>query len=94
MKWKGTVSETLDGIYKTTAINVEDPDNPVDYEAVSTQFEPASARKAFPCIDEPAVKATYNQTLITQVRTQSKASLKHFHLIGGECGPCQWNGKR
>ncbi len=46
IEWEGRFSGGLRGLYRAG-------------EVVSTQFEAADARRAFPCFDEPAFKATW-----------------------------------
>ncbi|QHU89504.1 aminopeptidase [Candidatus Saccharibacteria bacterium oral taxon 955] len=59
-----TVKDTMHGIYPCYYT--------VDghkQELYATQFESHHAREAFPCIDEPEAKATFNITLITEDTT-------------------------
>ncbi|OZJ06731.1 hypothetical protein BZG36_00345 [Bifiguratus adelaidae] len=56
----GAMTDDLSGLYRSP---YTDNDGKKQY-LVSTQFEPASARKSFPCFDEPALKATFSITLI------------------------------
>ncbi|OUM63816.1 hypothetical protein PIROE2DRAFT_36421, partial [Piromyces sp. E2] len=54
MQYSGILSDDMSGYYLS---KYGDNDNP-SYLA-TTQFEPTSARKAFPCFDEPEFKATF-----------------------------------
>src|SRR5207247_4108335 len=60
LTFAGTLNDQLAGFYRskyTTAAGKE------GYMA-ATQFESTDARRAFPCWDEPAVKAAYEVTLL------------------------------
>ncbi|XP_026450343.1 aminopeptidase M1-like [Papaver somniferum] len=55
----GTLNDRMKGFYRSSyEINGEKKNMAV------TQFEPADARRCFPCWDEPAAKATFKITLV------------------------------
>ena len=56
----GQLNDQMAGFYRASS---KDKDGKQKYMAVS-QFEPTDARRAFPCFDEPALKAEYSVTLI------------------------------
>lgn len=60
LRFIGKVQDGMHGIY---ASNYEE--NGQKKKIVSTQFESHHAREAFPCIDEPEAKATFELTLIS-----------------------------
>ena len=59
-RFTGVLNDQLRGFYRS---QYEASDGSKRYLA-TTQFEATDARRAFPCWDEPAVKATYKVTLI------------------------------
>ena len=54
------VQPSLEGFYRSKWTD----EKKADHWMASTQFEATHARRAFPCWDEPAVKATYALTLV------------------------------
>jgi len=60
MTFVGQLNDKMKGFYRSKYSSL---DGEVRYGAV-TQFEPTDARLAFPCWDEPAIKATFDVTLV------------------------------
>ncbi|XP_022864268.1 aminopeptidase M1 [Olea europaea var. sylvestris] len=58
MDFEGTLNDRMKGFYRSTYEHNGEKKN-----MAVTQFEPADARRCFPCWDEPACKATFKITL-------------------------------
>ncbi|GES65620.1 aminopeptidase [Aspergillus terreus] len=63
--FKGTMNNAMAGFYRSKYKPVAEPaaDTPKEddfYYMLSTQFESCDARRAFPCFDEPNLKATFD----------------------------------
>ncbi|MGI8753000.1 MAG: M1 family aminopeptidase [Acidimicrobiales bacterium] len=60
MRFTGILNDQLRGFYRSRF----DDDDGVSHTIATTQFEPADARRAFPCWDEPELKATFAVALV------------------------------
>ena len=60
LKFKGDITRPMNGIYPCFFEH-----QGKQKKLIATQFESHHAREAFPCIDEPEAKATFDLTLIT-----------------------------
>ncbi|KAK3096131.1 hypothetical protein FSP39_023548 [Pinctada imbricata] len=60
LEFTGELNDKMKGFYRS---KYSSPEGEERYCAV-TQFEATDARRAFPCWDEPAVKATFDVTLV------------------------------
>ncbi len=67
-KWRveaeftGILNDQLRGFYRSSYVDVEGNEKTI----ATTQFEAPDARRAFPCWDEPDLKATYDVTLVVE----------------------------
>ena len=71
IKFKSDITDDLKGFYKSKYLTKENEEKWI----ATTQFEPTSARNAFPCWDEPEYKAVFSITIIAdkkllRVRTE------------------------
>lgn len=60
MKFTGDLNDKMAGFYRSTYKNADGSTGIL----ATTQMEPTDARRAFPCFDEPALKAEFTITLI------------------------------
>lgn len=61
ISFSGTITDPMHGLYPCYFTH-----DGTAYELLATQFESHHAREVFPCIDEPAAKATFDLTLTTE----------------------------
>lgn len=61
VSFEGKITDDMNGIYPCY-YDIEGKKQ----ELIATQFESHAARQAFPCIDEPEAKATFDVTLVTE----------------------------
>jgi len=59
--FRGVLNDMLRGFYRSTYTDADG----VDRTIATTQFEATDARRAFPCWDEPDLKATFSVNLVT-----------------------------
>lgn len=74
INYEGCLNDRLKGFYRSKYVH---PNGEERY-AATTQFEAADARRALPCWDEPAVKATFE---VTMVADKDKTVLSNMPLI-------------
>ena len=60
LEFRGTLNDRMRGFYRSTYTD----DRGVQHAIATTQFESTDARRAFPCWDEPDLKAVFSVTLV------------------------------
>jgi len=63
IQYKGELNDHMAGFYRSVHA---DPNSNISYRCALTQFEATDARLCFPCWDEPAHKAVFGCTLVTE----------------------------
>lgn len=75
IEYESDLREELEGFYRMT---YKQKDGTIVPVAV-TQFSPSHARKAFPCFDEPAMKATFNVTIAHDPDLTAISNMPVYH---------------
>ncbi|XP_056135222.1 aminopeptidase Ey-like isoform X2 [Lampris incognitus] len=75
-KFTGELADDLGGFYRS-----EYMEDGVKKVVATTQMQPTDARKAFPCFDEPAMKAVFHMTLIHPTETVALANGMNYEPV-------------
>ncbi|XP_075550023.1 endoplasmic reticulum aminopeptidase 1-like isoform X2 [Dermacentor variabilis] len=80
--FSGTLDRDLVGLYLSSYVTAANETR----RLAATQFEPTSARRAFPCLDEPALKASFELELVHEQSHQAYANARRQSLrpFGGQ----------
>ncbi|KAL4067568.1 leucyl aminopeptidase [Scleroderma citrinum] len=70
VNFSGKLTDSMMGYYKSSFQK-----DGVSTSYSLTQFEPTSARRAFPCLDEPLLKATFAITMISRADTVNLSNM-------------------
>ncbi len=81
LEFNGKINDSQHGVYPCYFKH-----NGIKKELLATQLEPHHAREIFPCVDEPAAKATFDLTLKTEnsVTTLSNMPIKEQFEEGSQ----------
>lgn len=81
IKFRGILNDKLHGFYRSQYTDSAGQ----THTLATTQFEATDARRAFPCWDEPALKAVYKVTLIVdeKLSAYSNAGIESTKTVGG-----------
>ncbi|XP_042234819.1 aminopeptidase N-like [Homarus americanus] len=83
MEFNGTLNDQLKGFYRSS---YKDTDG-YEKKIATTQFQPTDARRAFPCFDEPGLKATFEIFLARETSMTSISNMPKFETIPVEGQP-------
>jgi aminopeptidase N/diadenosine tetraphosphate (Ap4A) HIT family hydrolase len=71
LTFTGILNDKMCGFYRSTYKSADDDTEKI---MATTQFEATDARRAFPCWDEPAFKATFDMTMVVKDKTLTSLS--------------------
>ncbi len=81
LKFTGTLNDKMRGFYRSKFSH----EGKVKHMA-TTQFESTDARRAFPCFDEPSLKAIFDVTLMIPAQTTAISNTIETSIIEHESG--------